>query len=145
MRLLGLDYGSKTIGVAISDPTGKLATPIEIIKRDKENHLRKSLRRIETIIDKYAITSIVLGYPLSLDDTTNDRCAKTLEFKEILEQKFNLDITLYNEQLTTFEAYNIMTEQNIKSKDFEKYIDSYAAAVILQDYLNNIYNKNERE
>ncbi len=138
MRVIGLDYGSKTIGVAMCDPLGITAQPFETIVRKDENKLRKSLARIESIILEYQVEKVVLGLPLNMDDTIGERANKTIEFKEILERRTGMDIELWDERLTTIEAENILIESNVRREDRKKYIDQIAAAFILEGYLRSV-------
>ena len=137
MRIMGLDSGSKTVGVAMSDPLGLTAQGIEIIRRDSENKLRKTLQRIEALIDEYKVDYIVLGLPKNMDDSLGFRAEKTLEFKEHLERRTNLTVKLWDERLSTVEADEIMSECGIKGADRKKYVDKIAAMIILEDYLEN--------
>ena len=136
MRLMGLDFGSKTVGVAVSDLLGITAQPIEIVRRDKENQLRKTLQRIETLIKEYEISLIVLGLPKNMNDTSGDRVAKTMEFKEMLERRTGLEVELMDERLTTVQAESIMSLSGVKKKDFKEHVDELAAAIILQTYMD---------
>ena len=136
MRLMGLDFGSKTVGVAVSDLLGITAQPIEIVRRDKENQLRKTLQRIETLIKEYEISLIVLGLPKNMNDTSGDRVAKTMEFKEMLERRTGLVVELMDERLTTVQAESIMSLSGVKKKDYKEYVDELAAAIILQTYMD---------
>ena len=136
MRLMGLDFGSKTVGVAVSDLLGITAQPIEIVRRDKENQLRKTLQRIETLIKEYEISLIVLGLPKNMNDTSGDRVAKTIEFKEMLERRTGLEVELMDERLTTVQAESIMSLSGVKKKDYKEYVDELAAAIILQTYMD---------
>ena len=104
MRIMGLDYGSKTIGVAISDPLGLTAQGIEIIRREDENKLRKSLRRIEELVSEYQVEEIVLGFPKNMNNTIGERAQKSLELKEMLERRCGLPVIMWDERLTTVEA-----------------------------------------
>ena len=115
MRILGLDFGSKTVGVAVTDPLGITAQGVEIIRREKETHMRPTFRRIGELIEYYGVESIVLGLPLNMDDTMGDRAEKTL---------------------TTVEADQAMEEAGIPRRDFKKYVDMIAAVIILRDYMN---------
>ena len=136
MRLMGLDFGSKTVGVAVSDLLGITAQPIEIVRRDNENQLRKTLQRIETLIKEYEISLIVLGLPKNMNDTSGDRVAKTMEFKEMLERRTGLEVELMDERLTTVQAESIMSLSGVKKKDFKEHVDELAAAIILQTYMD---------
>ena len=137
MRILGLDYGSKTVGVAVSDPLGITAQGLEIIRREKENHLRKTLRRIRELAEEYQISDIVLGYPLNMDDPVGDRAVKPLAFKKELESRIGVPVFLTDERLTTVEAEEAMHDMGVPRKDYKRYVDKIAAAVILQEYLTN--------
>ena len=136
MRIIGLDYGTKTVGGAVADMLGITAQRLEIIRRPKENHMRQTFRRMEEIAEEYQIESVVLGYPLNMDDTVGDRAEKTLAFRQELEKRLNVPVFLVDERLTTVEADEIMEECGIPRKDFKKYVDMIAAEIILQDYLN---------
>ena len=137
MRTLGLDYGSKTVGVAVTDPLGLTAQGVEIIRRQKENHLRKTYQRIRELCEQYDVEKIVLGLPLNMDDTMGDRAEKTLEFKNELERRLSVPVLLVDERLTTVEAIEIMDEAGIKVSEREKFVDMIAATIILQDYMNS--------
>ena len=140
MRTLGLDYGSKTVGVAVTDPLGMTAQGVEIIRRQKENHLRKTYQRITELCEQYDVEKIVLGLPLNMDDTMGDRAEKTLEFKNELERRLSVPVLLVDERLTTVEAIEIMDDAGIKVSEREKYVDMIAATIILQDYMNSQEN-----
>lgn len=137
-RLLGLDFGSKTVGVAASDPTGLIATGIEIIRRDREDKLRQTLSRIVNLTKELEIETIVLGYPVNMNNTEGDRVTKTLAFKEMLERRTGLPVVLWDERLTTVEADEIMTEVGVRGIDRKKYVDKIAAMIILQDYMDSL-------
>ena len=137
MRTLGLDYGSKTVGVAVTDPLGLTAQGVEIIRSQKENHLRKTYQRIKELCEQYDVEKIVLGLPLNMDDTMGDRAEKTLEFKKELERRLSVPVLLVDERLTTVEAIEIMDDAGIKVNEREKYVDMIAATIILQDYMNS--------
>lgn len=137
MRTLGLDYGSKTVGVAVTDPLGITAQGVEIIRRQKENHLRKTFQRIKELCEEYEVEKIVLGLPLNMDDTMGDRAEKTLEFKKELERRLSVPVFLVDERLTTVEAIEVMDEAGIKISEREKYVDMIAATIILKDYMNS--------
>ena len=101
MRIMGLDYGSKTIGVAISDPLGLTAQGVEIIRREDENKLRKSLRRIEELVKEYEVEELVLGFPKNMNNTIGERAEKSLQLKETLERRLGLPVVMWDERLTT--------------------------------------------
>ena len=138
MRILGLDYGSKTVGVAVSDELLFTAQGLEIVRRQSPNKLRQSLARIEEIIKEYNVERIVLGYPKNMNNTEGERCEKTLEFKEMLERRTSLPVTLWDERLTTVSADRAMIEGNIRREDRKQYVDKLAAVFILQGYLDSL-------
>ena len=136
MRILGLDYGSKTVGVAVSDPTGFLAQGITILRREKENHLRKTLREIDALIESYGVAEIVVGYPKNMNGTIGARAVMSEEFAELLRERTQLPVFLWDERLTTVYASRLLQEDGIRGADQKKYIDKIAAEMILQDYLD---------
>ena len=136
MRIMGLDYGSKTVGVAISDDLLLTAQPVETITRDAENKLRRTLARIEQLIQEYQVELIVLGLPLNMDDSVGERAERTLEFRDKLAKRTGLEIIMQDERLSTEEAKETLTEMGVKGRDLKKYVDKIAASYILQDYLN---------
>ena len=138
MRIMGVDYGSKTIGVAISDPLLITAQGIEIIRRDSENKIRKSLARIEELIAEYEVAKIILGYPKNMDDSIGERAEKTEAFKERLERRTGLEVILRDERLTTVAANEIMIESGIRRENRSKYVDEIAAMLILQGYMDRV-------
>lgn len=140
MRIMGLDFGSKTVGVAISDPLLLTAQGIEIIRRKEENKLRQTLARIEELIVEYGVTEIVLGLPKNMNDTEGIRAQLSLEFKEKLERRTGLPVHMWDERLTTVEADNIMKEAGIRRENRKDYVDMIAAQLILEGYLE--YGKN---
>ncbi len=132
---MGLDLGSKTVGVAVSDPLLNVAREVEIIRRKEENKLRQTLARIEELIVEYDVKEIVLGLPLNLDGTEGERAELSREFKDKLERRTGLPVHMWDERLTTVEAIEIMDADGIKPKDREKYVDMIAARVILEGYM----------
>lgn len=137
MRIMGLDYGSKTVGVAISDSLLITAQGVEIIRRDAENKIRQTLSRLEQLIAEYEVEKIVLGYPKNMNNTIGDRAEKTLEFKEKLEKRTGLPVVMWDERLTTVEAHRTMIEGNIRRENRKLYVDKLAAVYILQGYLDS--------
>ena len=136
MRIMGLDFGSRTVGVAISDELFMTAQAKEIIRRKEENKLRRTLARIEELILEYDIREIVLGLPLHMDSSVGVRAEISMEFKDKLERRTGIPVVLLDERLTTVEADEIMDELGIRGKERKNYVDMIAAKVILQDYLN---------
>lgn len=137
MRIMGLDYGSRTVGVALSDELLLTAQAKEIIRRKDENKLRKTLARIEELIQEFGVELIVLGLPLHMDQSESVRSGLSIEFKEKLERRTSLPVIMWDERLTTVEADAIMDEVGIKKADRKEYVDMIAAQIILQDYLDN--------
>lgn len=136
MRIMGLDYGDKTIGVAVSDPLLITAGGLEIIRRSDEKSLKKSIARLSELTDEYEVHSIVLGYPKNMDNTEdNERCAKTLVFRDRLLRNFKrIPIVLWDERLSTRAADYVLSElSHIKRKNV---VDKLAAVYILQGYLD---------
>ena len=141
MRILGLDFGSKTVGVAVSDELLLTAQGLEIIRRQSSNKLRQSLARIEAIIAEYQVERIVLGYPKNMNTTEGERCEKTKEFKEMLERRTGLEVILWDERLTTVAADRLMMETGIRRENRKEYVDEIAAVFILQGYLDSLSMK----
>ncbi|HJC62812.1 MAG TPA: Holliday junction resolvase RuvX [Candidatus Blautia merdavium] len=136
MRIMGLDYGSKTIGVAVSDPLGITAQGVEIIRREEENKLRKSLRRVEELVKEYEVEEIVLGFPKNMNNTVGERAEKSLQLKEMLERRLGLPVVMWDERLTTVEANRTLMESGVRRENRSKYVDMIAAVFILQGYLD---------
>lgn len=136
MRCMGLDYGTKTVGVALSDELLLTAQPYETIVREKVNKLRKTLARIEEIIAEMDVKEIVLGYPKNMNNTIGERAAATDEFREMLERRTGLPVILVDERLTTVEADRILDETGVAFSGRKEHIDKMAAAIILQTYLD---------
>ena len=138
MRVMGLDYGSKTVGVAISDPLGITAQGIETIERKEENKLRKTLARIEELVKEYEVEKIVLGFPKNMNNTIGERAEKTLELKAMLERRIGIPVIMWDERLTTVEAERTLIESNVRRENRKKYVDKIAAVFILQGYLDSL-------
>ena len=143
MRILGLDFGSKTVGVAVCDPLMLTAQGVEIIRRKSPSKLRQTLARIEEIQKEYQVEKIVLGFPKNMNNTEGDRCERTLEFKEMLERRTGLEVVLWDERLTTVAADRAMAEGGIRGEDKKNYVDKLAAVFILQGYLDFLRNQAE--
>ena len=133
---IGLDYGTKTVGVAISDELLITAQPLLTIERERANKLRKTVAKIEEIISEYNVEEIVLGYPKNMNNTLGERAAATDEFREMLERRTGLPVILVDERLTTIEADRILEETGVVASGRKEYIDKMAAAIILQNYLD---------
>ena len=141
MRIMGLDYGYKTVGVAISDPLGLTAQGIETIWRKEENKLRRTCARIEELISEYGVEKIVLGLPKHMNNDIGDRAEKSLEFGEMLKRRTGLEVVMWDERLTTAQAERTLMEGKVRREDLKQYIDKIAAVFILQGYLDSIYQK----
>lgn len=137
MRIMGLDYGSKTMGVAISDALQLTAQGIEIIRRKQENKLRQTLARIEELITEYEVEKIVLGFPKNMNDTIGERAEKSLALQETLERRTGLPVIMWDERLTTVSADKAMMEAGIRRENRREYVDMIAAVFILQGYLDS--------
>ena len=145
MRIMGLDYGSKTVGVAVSDPLGLTAQGIEIVRRKSETKLRKTLARIEELCREYEVERIVLGFPKNMNNTIGDRAEKSLEFAEMLKRRTGLPVVMWDERLTTVEADRTMMETGIRRENRKEYVDMIAAVFILQGYLDYLSNHKESQ
>ena len=136
-RIMGLDFGSKTVGVAVSDGRGLTAQGVEIIRRTSENKLRQTLARIESLIGEYEVGKIVLGFPKNMNNTIGERAEKTLAFKEMLERRTGLPIVMWDERLTTVAADRVLIEAGVRRENRKGYVDEIAAVFILQGYLDS--------
>ena len=136
MRIIGLDFGTKTVGVAVSDPLMLTAQGIEIIRRKEENKLRRTLARIEELIEEYQAEEIVLGFPKNMNDSLGDRAIQTREFAEKLERRTGLPVTLWDERLSTVAADKAMIEAGMRREERKEHVDKVAAVWILQGYLD---------
>lgn len=143
MRVMGLDYGTKTVGVAISDALGLTAQGIETIQRKEENKLRRTLARIEELVSEYKVEKIVLGFPKHMNNDIGERAEKSLEFRNMLTRRTGLEVIMWDERLTTVEAERTLIESNVRRENRKKYIDKIAAVFILQGYLDSVYMKRE--
>ena len=138
MRIMGLDYGSKTVGVAMSDPLGITAQAVETIWRKDENKLRKTCARIEDLISEYEVERIVLGLPKHMNNDLGERAQKALAFGEMVKRRTGLEVVMWDERLTTVEAERTLIENNVRRENRKQYIDTIAAVFILQGYLDSI-------
>lgn len=136
MRLLGLDFGTKTVGVAVSDGLQITAQPLETITRKSSGKLRQTLARIEEIIQEYQIEKIILGYPKNMNNTVGERAAACEEFKEDLERRTGLEVVLWDERLTTMESERILMAGGVRRENRKAVIDQMAAVLILQSFLD---------
>ena len=141
MRIMGLDFGTKTVGVAVSDELLITAQGVEIVRRKAPTKLRQTLARIEELVNEYGVEKIVLGYPKNMNNTEGERCERTKEFKEMLEKRTGLEVVLWDERLTTVSADNAMMEMGIRRENRKEYVDEIAAIFILQGYLDYLANQ----
>ena len=142
MRIMGLDYGTKTVGVAISGALGLTAQGIETIQRKEENKLRRTLARIEELVREYEVDTIVLGFPKHMNNDIGERAEKSLEFAEMVKKRTGLEVVMWDERLTTASAERTLIESNVRREDRKKYIDKIAAVFILQGYLDALSIQN---
>ena len=149
MKIMGLDYGSVTVGVAISDSMLLTAQPVEVIKRKSENKLRQTLARIQVLAEENDVGRIVLGYPKNMNNTVGERAEKSLEgervertkeFMEKLKARTGLEVVLWDERLSTVSAMDVLKEGGVRSEHRKTYVDKIAASLILQGYLDSIRN-----
>lgn len=134
-RILGLDYGSKTVGVAVSDPLGITAQGVETIHRERETKLRRTLARIEELAGEYGVEKIVLGLPRNMDGSLGERAQRTQEFRETLIQRTGLAVELWDERLTTVAADRALEESGVRTADRKQVVDTVAAVLILESYM----------
>lgn len=139
MRYLGIDLGSKTIGLAISDTTLTIASTYKTIFFKNEDY-NSTIEEIMSIIKEYNITKIILGLPKNMNNTLGERAEITLKYKELLEKNTNIPIIMFDERLTSVISNNILIEADMSRKKRKKKVDSIAAQIILQDYLNKEKN-----
>ena len=139
MIYLGLDLGSKTLGLAISDRTSTIATSLEVLRYHDYDEL---LDKLSKIVESRKVDSFVLGNPLTLDGSISKRSEITFEFKKLLEEKFGKEVIMQDERLSTVEAERMLISNDEKRKNRKKVIDKVAATIILQGYLDR--SKNER-
>lgn len=138
MRIMGLDYGDKTVGVAVSDELLITAQPVTTIERERSNKLRKTYQQLEAIIEEYEIEKIVVGKPLNMNGTEGERVDKTRAFSDELKRRTGLEIIEVDERLTTTEADRILEDTGVAHSGRKEHIDKMAAAIILQTYLDSI-------
>ena len=142
---MGLDYGSKTVGVAVSDPMLITAQGLEIIRRKDENKLRQTLARIEELIAEYEVGEIVVGFPKNMNNSVGDRGELSLEFKEKLERRTGLPVFMWDERLSTVEADKVMMDAGVRRENRKEFVDKIAATIILQGYLDRRSSDPDKE
>ena len=136
MRILGFDYGSKTVGVAVSDPLGITAQAVETIRREREGKLRRTLARIEELIALYEVQKLVVGLPLNMNSTLGERGERSIDFMDKLAERTRLPVIAWDERLTTAQAERVLMETGIRRERRKEYLDEMAAVLILQSYLD---------
>lgn len=136
MRTIGLDFGSKTVGVAMGDPFGWTAQALEVIRRPNESDVNSTLTRLEEIIKEYSVDKIVIGFPKNMNNTEGERCEKTIKFIKKLDERFHLPVVKWDERLSTMFAKRTLIEADVRREDRKKVIDKVAAVIILQGYLD---------
>ncbi len=134
MKYLGLDLGSKTLGIAVSDGTGLIASSYKTIRHNEEYD--RLLDEVKSIVEELNIAAIVLGFPKNMNNTIGPKGELSLSFKEKLEQILDIPIYLQDERLTTKSATDMLIMGNVSRKDRKKVVDSVAATIILQSYLD---------
>ena len=137
MRIMGLDYGTKTVGVAVSDPLGITAQAVETIERKAENKLRQTLARIETLAKEYEVEKFVLGLPKHMNNDIGERAEKSMEFGEMLRRRTGIEVIMWGERLTTVSAERTLIEAGVRRENRKQFIDQIAAVFILQSYLDS--------
>ena len=137
MRIMGLDYGTKTMGVAVSDPLGITAQAVETIERKAENKLRQTLARIETLAKEYEVEKFVLGLPKHMNNDIGERAEKSMEFGEMLRRRTGIEVIMWDERLTTVSAERTLIEAGVRRENRKQFIDQIAAVFILQSYLDS--------
>lgn len=138
MTYLGLDLGSKTCGIAISDRTGLIAASLEVIRYSDYEEL---INKLNNIVISRNVDAFVLGNPKNLDGSLSKRSEITLEFRDLLLNKFNMEVIMQDERLSTVEAERMLISNNTKRKNRKKVIDKIAATIILQSYLDRRNNE----
>ena len=145
MRLLGLDYGKKYVGVAISDPLGITGAPLETIYRKEENKLRKTYARIEEIVREYGIERIIVGLPKNMNNTEGSSAQGAKEFAADIERRTGIDVVMWDERLSTVSANRILMETGVRREDRKQVIDKIAAGIVLQNYLDYLSNAGQQD
>lgn len=135
MRYLGLDLGTRTLGIAISDRSNLIASSLEVLRFENEDY-DSLLEKVKLIVEQYNITTIVLGLPKNMNNSLGSRAEVTLEFKKKLEDYLQIDVFMEDERLTTVQANTYMYQNNYSKQKKKKTVDSIAACIILQTHLD---------
>ena len=136
MQILGLDLGTKTLGVSISDNLGIIASKYKTIEFASEDYI-DALYKLKSIVDEFNIKTVVLGLPKNMNNTLGFAAKRSLDFKELLEEKLHLNVIMQDERLSSKEANDIMIKNNTSRQKRKKTVDSLAAVIILQSYLDS--------
>ena len=139
MKYLGFDLGTKTLGVSVSDKNAVIALPLTTI-RYNENDYDYLLNQINRIIEEEKPDRIVLGLPKNMNNTLGERAQNSLDFKKLLENRFNLDVIMQDERLSTVEVHKFLIDKDVTRKKRKKVVDKMASQIILQSYLDMINN-----
>lgn len=134
MRCLGLDLGTKTLGLAMSDKSNMIASPYKVLRWDGEDY-EILFKELDTIIRDNSITDLALGLPKNMNNTLGFAAERSLKFKDALENRYNLEVKMIDERLSTVEATNYLLEANMSRKKRKKVVDGVAASIILDTYL----------
>lgn len=137
MRIMGLDYGTKTVGVAVSDPLGITAQAVETVERKAENKLRQTLARIESLAKEYEVEKFVVGLPKHMNNDIGERAERALEFGQMLQRRTGIEVVMWDERLTTVSAERTLIEAGVRRENRKQVIDQIAAVFILQSYLDS--------
>ncbi len=140
MRYIGLDLGSRTLGVSLSDPSGIIASSYEVIRHNEEYD--RLIEDVKKIIEEKNVEKIVLGLPKNMNGTIGEKGELSYKFKEMLEKSTNLEVFLEDERLTTVQATNLLIKNDTSRKKRKEVVDSMAATIILQSFLDK--NKKEK-
>lgn len=135
MRYLGIDLGSKTIGLALSDETLTIATSYKTIFFNNEDY-SSTIAQIKEVVEEFSIKKIIMGLPKNMNNTLGERALITLEYKKLLEENLNVEVIMMDERLTSVISNNVLIEADMSRKKRKKKVDSVAAQIILQDYLD---------
>ena len=142
MRYLGIDLGSKTVGLAMSDPTGTIASIFKTIFFNNEDY-KSTIDEIKQIVKDYDIKKIIIGLPKNMNNTLGERAIITTEYAKLLEENIDIPVVMMDERLTSVISNSILIEADMSRKKRKKKVDGIAAQVILQDYLNKEKNNHE--
>jgi putative Holliday junction resolvase len=135
-RIMGLDYGTRTVGVAVSDELGITAQGLETIFRKSPGKLRQTLARIQQIAEEYHVSRIVIGLPKNMNNSLGERAEDAMAFSQMVEKRCGLPVEMWDERLTTVQSERILMEGGVRRENRKKDLDRMAAALILQSYMD---------